>query len=72
MSKFTSAMHKHYKKAVVLATVAYTNAAMAAIDVSSVVSEVDGLDAPINQIGAATVGVVVVMYGWRKVRGAIR
>lgn len=71
-SKITSAMAKHYKKAAIAATSLYAVGAQAALDVTSVTSEISGLDDPVNQIGAATVGVVVVMYGWRKVRGSIR
>lgn len=73
MSKLASAMKKHYKKtAAAVALFAATTGANAAIDVTSVISDIGDVVTPVNSIAAATVGVAVVMYGWRKVRGAIR
>lgn len=57
--------------AVTTATLA-TTPAFAAIDVSGVVTEIKGLDDPINQIGAALLGVSVVILGWRIVRSVVR
>ena len=71
-TKLTSAMAKHYKKAAAMAVAMYVTGAQAAFDVTEVTSEISGMDDPINQVGAATVGVAVIMYGWRKVRGSIR
>lgn len=46
--------------------------ANAAMDVSGVISDIEAVEGPVNQIAAATLGVVVVLYGWRKAKGSIR
>lgn len=72
MKKLKSFAANHYKKVAVLSTLALASVSNAALNVTEVVTDLDAMDTPINSIGAATVGVAVVMYGWRKVRGAIR
>lgn len=73
MQKFTAAMQKHYKKAAAAAVAVFAvTGAQAAMTVTSVIADIDAVVDPVNSVAAATIGVAVVMYGWRKVRGAIR
>lgn len=58
--------------AVVASVVLFTAPAHAAIDVTSIVSEISALDDPINKIGAAILGIAVVIFGWRLVRSFLR
>lgn len=46
--------------------------ANAAMDVAGVVDKIGEVEDPVNKIASATLGVVVLMYGWRKAKSAIR
>lgn len=46
--------------------------AFASIDVSGTVDSIGDLKDPINKIGAALLGIAVVILGWRLVRSVIR
>lgn len=70
VAKFTS---KHADKLVIVGVAALaTTPAFAAIDVTSLVSEIGELKEPINKIGAALLGIAVVILGWRLVRSVLR
>lgn len=58
--------------AVLVAVLLAPMTANAAIDVSAVVESIKELDDPINKIGAAILGIVVILFGWAKVKSAIR
>lgn len=73
IAKAKDAIHEHSLKAAVVATTAVaTTSANAAINVDAVVTSINGLDDPINKIGAALLGIAVVILGWRLVRSVIR
>ena len=70
VANFTS---KHADKLLIVGVVALaTTPAFAAIDVSSVIDEIGDLKEPINKIGAALLGIAVVILGWRLVRSVLR
>ncbi len=73
LNKAKQAVNDHSLKlvAVTAATLA-TTPAFAAIDVSGVVTDIKALDDPINKIGAALLGLAVVILGWRIVRSVVR
>lgn len=58
--------------AVVASVMLFTAPAHAGIDVSGIVTSIEGLDDPINKIGAAILGIAVVIFGWRLVRSFLR
>ncbi len=74
LQKFKDTFNNGYYKAGAVATVAILSStnANAAINVTEVVSEIGNLDDPINKIGAAILGIVVTLFGWRMIRNAIR
>lgn len=74
IAKTKEAINEHGLKIAVGTSVALatTLPAHADIDVSGVVSKIEGLDDPINKIGAALLGIAVVILGWRLVRSVIR
>lgn len=53
----------------VASSAAMAQASGVAIDTTSTVSTINGLQTTISAIGAAVVAVVVVAYGWRVVKG---
>lgn len=60
------------KVAAVTTAALVTTPAFADINVDAVVTKIDALDTPINKIGAALLGIAVVILGWRIVRSVIR
>lgn len=74
LQKFKDVCSNGYYKAGAITTVALITStnANAAINVTEVVSEIGNLDDPINKIGAAILGIVVTLFGWRMIRNAIR
>lgn len=60
------------KLAVGATALAATTPAFAAIDVTEAVSSIKALDDPINKIGAAIVSILVVILGWRIIKGVVR
>lgn len=73
VAKTKDAINDHSLKfAVATTTVLATTPAFADINVDGVVTKIDGLDDPINKIGAALLGISVVILGWRLVRSVIR
>lgn len=64
---------KHADKLVIVGVLALaTTPAFAAIDVDSVVTNIGELKEPINKIGAALIGIAVVILGWRLLRSVLR
>lgn len=73
LAKSKQALNEHSLKiAVGIGAAIMTTPAFAAMDVDTVVQEIKDLDTPINKIGAAILGIAVILFGWRVVRGAIR
>ncbi len=73
IAKTKDAINEHSLKIGVAATASLLSTpALAAIDVTSVTAQISGLDDPINKIGAALLGISVVILGWRLVRSVVR
>lgn len=58
--------------ALALGTAVMASPAMAAIDVTDVVTEIEGVKAPIGLIGVAVLGVVVAILAFSYVRRAMK
>ena len=71
MNRFNTQTRKFAALAAASALALATNAAHAAIDVTSVVAEIDDTIAPIGLIGAAVLLVVVAVAAFKWVRRAI-
>lgn len=74
LQKLKESFDNGYYKAGALTTVALlsTSAHADPIDVGKVVKQISDLDDPINKIGAAVLGISVVILGWRIVRNTVR
>ena len=69
MSKFNLSVVK--KSAVAVAAAVAATASQAAPDVTEVVSDIDGAEAPIAAVAGASLGAYVAIRVWKLVRRAI-
>lgn len=65
------AVQRHYKKSAVVATATAATAAQAAPDVTEVVADINGAEAPIAAVAGASLGAYVAIRVWKLVRRAI-